>query len=90
MHGAASKGHKETAELLIANDSDVNALSVNGNTPLDYANDEISDPSENTEPRRRLNWNQQEPQKDSMKTVCRLALHQQPVLNATKPTHSIT
>jgi ankyrin repeat protein len=39
LHGAASKGHKETAELLIANNADVNALSVNGKTPLDWADD---------------------------------------------------
>ena len=35
-------GHKEIVELLIANDADVNALSVNGKTPLDWANDEIA------------------------------------------------
>ena len=40
--GAASRDHKEIAELLLPYDADVNALSVNGNTPQDYANDEIS------------------------------------------------
>jgi ankyrin repeat protein len=36
-------GHKEIGELLIASDADVNALSVNGKTPLDLANDETAD-----------------------------------------------
>jgi ankyrin repeat protein len=46
MFYAAAKtgtGHKEIGELLIASDADVNALSVNGKTPLDLANDEIAD-----------------------------------------------
>ena len=41
--GAASRDHKEIAELLLPYDADVNALSINANTPLDYAHDEISD-----------------------------------------------
>ena len=37
LHGAAAEGHKEIAELLIANSADLNAQSVGGNTPLDFA-----------------------------------------------------
>ena len=37
MHNAAFGGHKETAELLIARGSDVNAKDKNGKTPLDQA-----------------------------------------------------
>ena len=37
MHYAAIKGHKELAELLIANDADVNAKTLADDTPLDEA-----------------------------------------------------
>ena len=37
LHWAASHGHKEIAELLIAAGADVNAKSKYGRTPLDYA-----------------------------------------------------
>ena len=35
LHAAAYRGHTVVVELLVANDADVNALSVNGKTPLD-------------------------------------------------------
>jgi len=41
LHGAASNGFKEIAELLIAADADMNAKDNYGDygkTPLDYAN----------------------------------------------------
>ena len=38
LFGAASRGHKEVAELLIAKGGDVNAKDDVGRTPLDYAN----------------------------------------------------
>jgi len=44
LHRAASKVHKEMAELLIAKGADVNAKDKNGRTPLDWA----------------VNWNQAE------------------------------
>jgi len=44
LHRAASKVHKEMAELLIAKGADVNAKDENGRTPLDWA----------------VNWNQAE------------------------------
>ena len=37
LHYAAVRGHKETAELLIAEGADMNANSDNGGTPLDWA-----------------------------------------------------
>ena len=37
MHFAASGGHKEIVELLIANGADVNAKTGDGRTPLDHA-----------------------------------------------------
>ncbi len=37
MHNAVIRGHKEIAELLIANDADVNAKAEDGDTPLQYA-----------------------------------------------------
>ena len=39
LHAAAHRGHTVVVELLVANDADVNALSVNGKTPLDWADD---------------------------------------------------
>ena len=36
MLWAAWKGHKEVAELLIANGADVNAKNEDGETPLDF------------------------------------------------------
>ena len=39
LHHAAGKGHKETTELLIAEDADVNAKDDDGETPLDFATD---------------------------------------------------
>ena len=38
LHHAAAFGHKETAELLIAEGADVNAKTAKGGTPLDWAN----------------------------------------------------
>ena len=38
LHFATFNGHKEIAELLIANGADVNANDIGGGTPLDYAN----------------------------------------------------
>ena len=35
LHAAAYRGRTVVVELLVANDADVNALSVNGKTPLD-------------------------------------------------------
>ena len=43
LHWATREGHKEIAELLIANGADVNAKADNGKTPLDYADGEIAD-----------------------------------------------
>ena len=43
MHKAAGWGHKEVAELLIANGADVNAKDEDGDTPLVYAEGEIAD-----------------------------------------------
>ena len=37
LHFAASGGHKEIVELLIANGADVNAKTGDGRTPLDHA-----------------------------------------------------
>jgi ankyrin repeat protein len=37
LHWAADKGHKEIAELLIAEGADVNAKTADGETPLDWA-----------------------------------------------------
>ena len=37
LHDAIDRGHKETAELLIANGADVNANDIDGTTPLDSA-----------------------------------------------------
>ena len=37
MHIAAEEGHKEIAELLIANNADVNAGEEEAYTPLDHA-----------------------------------------------------
>ena len=37
LHFAAYEGHKEVAELLIANGADVNAKNDGGETPLDWA-----------------------------------------------------
>ena len=37
LHLAASEGHKEVVELLIANDADVNAKANDGETPLNWA-----------------------------------------------------
>ena len=42
LHCAAYKGHKEIVELLIAEGADVNAKSRLGQTPLDWADDEIA------------------------------------------------
>ena len=43
LQSATSWGHKEIAQLLIANGADVNAKDHNGETPLDYADDETAD-----------------------------------------------
>ena len=37
LHWAAQKGHKEVAELLLANGADVNARNKYGDTPLHFA-----------------------------------------------------
>ena len=37
LHEAATYGHKEVAELLIAEGADVNAKAGDGSTPLDWA-----------------------------------------------------
>ena len=37
LHFASAKGHKEIAELLIAEGAEVNAKDEDGKTPLDYA-----------------------------------------------------
>lgn len=37
LHEAAWNGHKEVAELLIAEGADVNAKDVDGETPVDFA-----------------------------------------------------
>ena len=37
MHGAALKGHKEVAELLIDKGADVHAKGDDGKTPIDFA-----------------------------------------------------
>ena len=37
LYYATGRGHKEIAELLIANDADVNAKTNDGYTPLDEA-----------------------------------------------------
>ncbi len=39
LHWAASRGHKEIVELLIAKGANVNAKNKYGTTPLDMAND---------------------------------------------------
>ena len=39
MHYAASVGHKDVVELLIAKDADVNAKNRKGKTPLSLANE---------------------------------------------------
>jgi len=43
LHWAAGKGHKEIAELLIAEGADVNAKDEDGSTTLDYAKGETAD-----------------------------------------------
>ena len=43
MHKAARFGQKEVSELLIAKGADVNAKTINGITPLDYAEGETAD-----------------------------------------------
>ena len=40
MHNAAWKGHVEIAKLLIVKNADVNAKDVEGQTPLDWAEEE--------------------------------------------------
>ena len=45
LHPATYSGHKEVAELLIANGADVNAKDWNGRTPLDWAEDVDEDDS---------------------------------------------
>ena len=42
MHGATFNGHKEIAELLIANGADVNARDSGGKTPLDETMTDLS------------------------------------------------
>jgi ankyrin repeat protein len=44
LHFAASFGHKEVAELLLAEGADVNAKNKDLNTPLDLAiNDDVTE-----------------------------------------------
>jgi ankyrin repeat protein len=43
LHYAAGRGHRETAELLIAKGADVNAKGADGKTPLDSADGETAD-----------------------------------------------
>jgi len=40
LHNAAWKGHVEIAKLLIVKNADVNAKDVEGQTPLDWAEEE--------------------------------------------------
>jgi ankyrin repeat protein len=40
---ATHEGHREVAELLIAKGADVNAKNGSGETPLDWADEEIAD-----------------------------------------------
>jgi len=40
LHNATWKGHKEIAKLLIVKNADVNAKDVEGQTPLDWAEEE--------------------------------------------------
>jgi cytohesin len=40
LHNAAWKGHNEIAKLLIVKGADVNAKDVEGQTPLDWAEEE--------------------------------------------------
>ena len=42
LHGATFNGHKEIAELLIANGADVNARDSGGKTPLDETMTDLS------------------------------------------------
>ena len=37
LHFAAAEGHKDVAEVLLANNAAVNAQGTNGMTPLDWA-----------------------------------------------------
>jgi ankyrin repeat protein len=43
LHYTAGRGHRETAELLIAKGADVNAKGADGKTPLDSADGETAD-----------------------------------------------
>jgi len=43
LHHAASQGHKEIVELLIAKGADVNAKTVSGRIPLDWASGTTAD-----------------------------------------------
>ena len=43
LHWATREGHKEIAELLIANGAGVNATDRGGDTPLDLADGETAD-----------------------------------------------
>ena len=43
LHNAADEGHKEVIELLIAKGAGVNAKDEDGETPLDWADEEIAD-----------------------------------------------